>query len=74
MAVAVTIVWAIGYLLAFFAHSDQPTTVTPVMLAVVGWLFAQELRDQIRERSGRKPPKAMRRRPPRKKTDGDENE
>lgn len=55
VAVAVTIVWAVGYLLSFFAGTAQPVTVTPVMLAVVGWLFAQELREQVRQRVKPKP-------------------
>lgn len=59
VAVVVTGVWGVGYLAAFFVNSGlQPlaTSVTPVMLGVVGWLGAQEVLERKRNgnRNGKK--------------------
>jgi hypothetical protein len=46
VALVVTFVWASGCALAFLSRDPAlvglATVITPVMLAVVGWLFAEE--------------------------------
>lgn len=46
VALVVTLVWAFGCVVAFVvdqALSGLAIAITPVMLSVVGWLFAQEI-------------------------------
>jgi hypothetical protein len=46
VAVVVTLVWAAAVVTAFAFNPDLitlVTVVTPVMLAVVGWLYADEV-------------------------------
>jgi hypothetical protein len=46
VALTVTIVWATAVVMAFAVNPDLitlVTVVTPVMLAVVGWLYADEV-------------------------------
>ena len=51
IAVAVTVVWATGYLISYFDPSVRaPTGLLPLMLVVVGGLFGKEISDQIKER------------------------
>jgi len=56
VAIVVTVVWAMGCVVAFLVNPDLvglATVITPVMLAVVGWLFAQEILDRS---NGKKKP------------------
>lgn len=53
VALVVTVVWATGCVTALLFNPDAAgivTVITPVMLAVVGWLFAQEL--LVRRKNG----------------------
>lgn len=43
----VTGVWAVGYLLSYFnQHVKAPGEMTPIMLGVVAYLFAREIREK----------------------------
>jgi hypothetical protein len=50
VAVVVTGVWALGCVVAFLSRDPGliglASVITPVMLAVVGWLFTQEYLDR----------------------------
>jgi hypothetical protein len=52
VAVVVTGVWALGCVLSFVSRDPGliglAGVITPVMLAVVGWLFTQEILDRRR--------------------------
>jgi hypothetical protein len=45
IGLVVTVVWAIGYLTAVVNPKFQPSPlISPVMLVIVTWLFATEVR------------------------------
>lgn len=61
VAVAITAIWALAFLATIFidpALSGLATTATPVMLGVVGWLFAAEVLER-RNRIPHNPPQEL---------------
>lgn len=48
IAVVITIVWAVGYILAYVgAAQAAPTELTPLMLGVVGFLLTTEAKKKL---------------------------
>lgn len=50
LAVLVTAVWLVGYILAWTSHTSAPTELTGLMAVVLGWAFAGQLRETARAR------------------------
>jgi hypothetical protein len=47
VAMLIAIIWATGYLLAFFDRSFQPDPeVSGIMIAMITWLFGSELKNR----------------------------
>lgn len=49
LAVLITLVWALGYLLSYFKPGvvRAPVELTPVILAIVGWLLGGALKSVV---------------------------
>ena len=52
LACVVTVIWAVGYMLAFTNGNQQPTELSGLMAVVLSWAFAGEVRDAIKRRNG----------------------
>ena len=50
MAVVVTIVWIVGYVIAYTKGTQQPTELSGLMAIVLGWAFAGQVRDSLRRK------------------------
>jgi hypothetical protein len=52
-ASVVTVVWLVGYGLAYSQGAQTPTELSGLMAIVLGWAFASEVRDAIRKKTER---------------------
>lgn len=50
LATIVTVVWVVGYALAYAGGGRTPEELTGLMVLVLGWAFAGELKDAVRRR------------------------
>jgi hypothetical protein len=50
LASLVTVVWGVGYGLAYAKGADTPQELSGLMVIVLGWAFAGEVKDAIRRR------------------------
>lgn len=54
LAVLVSAVWLVGYVLAWTSGSQSPTELTGLMAVVLGWAFAGTIKDTIKDTVKRK--------------------
>lgn len=52
LAAIVTGLWVVGYGQAYVTHSQTPMELSGLMAIVLGWAFAEEVRDAIKRRNG----------------------
>lgn len=50
LATVVTVVWLFGYGYAYATHGQTPQELSGLMVLVLGWAFAGELKATIRRR------------------------
>lgn len=50
LASVVTLVWLVGYIVAYARAQPDPTELTGLMAIVLGWAFAGQVRDVIRKK------------------------
>lgn len=50
LATLVTAIWAAGYVLAYVGKGQAPEELSGLMVIVLGWAFAGEVKDAIRRR------------------------
>ena len=50
LAVVVTVVWGVGYVLAYARGSETPQELTGLMVIVLGGAFAGEVKDAIKRK------------------------
>lgn len=50
LATVVTFVWVVGYVLSYVGKGDAPQELSGLMVIVLGWAFAGEVKDAIRRR------------------------
>lgn len=50
LASIVTVIWAAGYVLAYIGKGQTPQELSGLMVLVLGWAFAGEVKDAIRRR------------------------
>lgn len=52
LATVVTLVWVAGYVIAYAGRGQTPQELSGLMVIVLGWAFAGEVRDAIKRRIG----------------------
>ena len=50
LASVVTLVWLVGYIVAYARAQPDPTELTGLMAIVLGWAFAGEVKAAIKKR------------------------
>ena len=50
LASLVTVIWAVGYILAYARGGETPQELSALIALVLGWAFAGELREVVRRR------------------------
>lgn len=53
LACLVTLVWLVGYGIAYARGAQTPTELSGLMAVVLGWAFAAEVKDAISKRTKR---------------------
>lgn len=51
LASIVTALWVIGYVLAYTGHGETPDQLSGLMVIVLGWAFAGEVKDAIKRKA-----------------------
>lgn len=52
LASVVTVVWLVGYVLAYSTGKETPQELSGLMVLVLGWAFAGELKDAVKRKLG----------------------
>lgn len=50
LATVVTLVWLAGYISAYATHGQTPEELSGLMVLVLGWAFAGELKAAVKRR------------------------